>query len=46
MAHHLQGRWGLKGNNCLGATSDEQGFGNPCRYMGKGTVGMGRGKDL
>jgi len=27
-------------------TSDEQGFGNPCRYTGKGTVGMGRGKNL
>ena len=26
--------------------SDEQGFGNPCGYMGKGTVGMGRGKNL
>jgi len=26
--------------------SDEQGFGNPCGYMGKGTAGMGRGKNL
>ena len=27
-------------------TSDEQGFGNPCRYMGKGTAGKGRGKNV
>jgi len=26
--------------------SDEQGFGNPCRYTGKGTAGTGRGKNL
>ena len=26
--------------------SDEQGFGNLCGYMGKGTVGTGRGKNL
>jgi hypothetical protein len=26
--------------------SDEQGFGNACGYMGKGTAGTGRGKNL
>ena len=30
----------------LSIFSDEQGFGNPCGYMGEGTVGTGRGKNV
>jgi len=30
---------------CIGIVSDQQGFGNPCRYMGKGWEGRGQGME-
>jgi len=34
-------------DRCSGFSDEQgQGFGNPCGYTGKGTVGTGRGKNL
>ena len=48
MKHVYQGVQGAFPQQAVtsAGVSDEQGFGNPCEYTGKGTAGTGRGKNI